>query len=44
VNVYNHRNIRYDDIRSVDIRTGITRLGFDKLFPILPAAGLSLEK
>jgi len=43
VNIYNHRNVRFDDFRSIDPRTGAARLGFDRMFPILPSAGLAAE-
>lgn len=43
VNLYNRRNIRFDEVRSVDLRTGAARLGFDRMFPILPSAGLAVE-
>ncbi|MBL8237067.1 MAG: TonB-dependent receptor [Bryobacterales bacterium] len=43
VNLYNRRNSRFDDLRSVDARTGVARLGFDRMFPILPSAGLAIE-
>lgn len=43
VNITNHDNVRFDEVRSVDTRTGLVRLGFDKLFPILPSAGLAFE-
>jgi hypothetical protein len=43
VNLYNRRNIRFDDLRSVDARTGVARLGFERMFPILPSAGLAIE-
>ena len=43
VNLYNHRNVRFDDVRGIDVRTGSVRLGFEKLFPILPSAGLSID-
>jgi hypothetical protein len=43
VNLYNHENVRFDDARGIDARTGSVRLGFDRLFPILPSAGLSID-
>jgi hypothetical protein len=43
VNIYNRRNIRFDDLRSVDTRTAVARLGIDRMFPILPSAGLAIE-
>jgi hypothetical protein len=30
-------------VRGFDARTGAARLGFDKLFPVLPSAGVSIE-
>jgi hypothetical protein len=43
VNLYNHENVRFDDARGIDARTGSVRLGFDRLFPILPSAGVSID-
>ncbi len=43
VNLYHRRNLRFDDFRSVDARTGVARLGFDRMFPVLPSAGLAVE-
>ncbi len=43
VNLYNRRNIRFDDFRSIDARAGTVRLGFEKMFPVLPSAGLAIE-
>jgi hypothetical protein len=43
VNITNHENVRFDELRGVDTRTAQARLGFDKLFPILPSAGLAFE-
>jgi hypothetical protein len=35
--------VRFDDARVIDARTGSVRLGFDRLFPILPSAGVSID-
>ncbi len=43
VNLYNRDNVRFDEVRGFDSRTGSARLGFDKLFPVLPSAGVSIE-
>jgi hypothetical protein len=43
INVTNRENIRFDDIRSYDTRTGVARLSFEKMFPILPSAGLVVD-
>jgi hypothetical protein len=43
VNLYGRDNVRFDEMRGFDARTGAARLGFDKLFPVLPSAGVSME-
>jgi hypothetical protein len=39
INVANQENVRFDDLRSYDTRTGIARLSFERMFSILPSAG-----
>lgn len=43
VNLYNHRNTRFDELRSLNGATGLVRLGFDRMFPVLPSAGVAIE-
>lgn len=43
INVYNHDNIRYADIGGVDTRTGRARISLERMFPVLPSAGLAVE-
>ncbi len=43
INFTNRGNVRFDDINSIDGRTGRVRLRFDKMFPILPSAGIVVE-
>lgn len=43
INVYNHSNIRFEDLSSWDGRTGAARLSLAKMFPILPSAGMAVE-
>lgn len=43
INLYNHDNVRFDDVRSIDTRTGVARLGFDQMFPIVPSAGVAVD-
>lgn len=42
INLTNHDNFRYDGF-GFDGRTGAVRFSFDKMFPILPSAGLVVE-
>jgi hypothetical protein len=43
INVYNRSNVRFDGLNGINAQTGAARLGFDKLFPVLPSAGISIE-
>lgn len=43
INLTNRENIRFDDLRSYDSRTGAARLSFERMFPILPSAGLVID-
>jgi hypothetical protein len=43
VNLLDRENVRYDTFSGYNARTGVARLNFDKMFPILPSAGMSLE-
>ncbi len=43
INVYGRENVRFDELRGFDARTGVARPGFDKLFPVLPSAGMAIE-
>jgi hypothetical protein len=43
INLTNHENVRFDDLRSYDPRTGAARLSFDTMFPILPSVGLVID-
>lgn len=42
INLTNHDNFRYDGF-GLDGRTGAVRFAFDKMFPILPSAGIVVE-
>lgn len=42
INLTNHENIRFDELNGIDNR-GRVRLGFDKMFPVLPSAGIVME-
>ncbi len=43
INLYNRDNARFDDVRGIDTRTRVIRLGFERLFPIVPSAGMAVE-
>lgn len=43
INLYNRDNLRFDDLRGFDARTGAARLGFDNLLPVLPSAGVAID-
>jgi hypothetical protein len=43
VNLFNHANYRFDTFNGYNSRTGAASLTFDKMFPILPSAGLAAE-
>jgi hypothetical protein len=43
VNLTNHRNIRLASVDSIDPRTGRVSLTFQRVFPIIPAAGIAFE-
>lgn len=43
INLYNRDNVRFDDLRGIDTRTRVARLGFDRLFPVVPSAGMAVE-
>jgi hypothetical protein len=43
VNVTNRENYRFDSFNGYNARTGQAFVGLDKMFPILPSAGLVLE-
>ncbi|MGH9673156.1 MAG: TonB-dependent receptor [Bryobacteraceae bacterium] len=40
INLFNHSNVRFDDLNGYDRTTGVARLGFEELFPVLPSAGI----
>jgi hypothetical protein len=44
VNLSNRRNLRFDTFNGYNARTGQASLTFDKMFPILPSAGIVLER
>jgi len=43
INLYNHDNVRFDEVRGIDTRTRLIRLGFEQMFPIVPSAGMAVE-
>jgi outer membrane receptor for ferrienterochelin and colicin len=43
INVYNRQNVRFDEVRGIDTRTRVIRLGFEQMFPIVPSAGVAVE-
>ncbi|MFN7934324.1 MAG: carboxypeptidase-like regulatory domain-containing protein [Bryobacteraceae bacterium] len=43
INLYNRDNARFDDVRGIDTRTRLIRLGFEQMFPIVPSAGVAVE-
>ena len=43
INVYDHRNERFDELRWYRPRDGRAWLGFFRMFPILPSVGVVLE-
>jgi len=43
INVTGHDNIRFDVLTGYDARTGRARLNFQKMFPVLPSAGIVFE-
>ena len=43
VNLTNHRNLRLASVDSIDSRTGRVNLTLERVFPIIPAAGLAFE-
>jgi outer membrane receptor protein involved in Fe transport len=44
VNLTNRTNYRWDSYNSYNSRTGQVSLTLDKMFPILPAAGITIER
>jgi len=43
VNLLNRRNLRFSELGSYNSLTGQASVRFDRLFPIIPSAGLVLE-
>lgn len=43
VNLANHRNLRLASVDSIDSRTGRVNLTLQRVFPIVPAAGIAVE-
>jgi hypothetical protein len=43
MNAANRANITFDAFNGFNARTGEARIGFLKLFPVVPAAGVMLE-
>ncbi|MBI4874295.1 MAG: TonB-dependent receptor [Acidobacteria bacterium] len=43
VNLFNRSNYRFDTFNGYNSRTGRATLTFDKMFPILPSAGIAVE-
>ena len=43
INITNHENPRYSDLNGYNPQTGQARLSFDRMFPILPSAGLVMD-
>jgi len=43
INLTNRDNVRFDDLNGFDARTARARISFDKMFPILPSAGIVVE-
>lgn len=43
VNVLDRDNYRYEELRRYDAKTGAATIAFNKLFPILPSAGVVFE-
>jgi hypothetical protein len=43
INFTNRDNVRFDDLNGYDTRTGVARLSFDKMFPVLPSAGVVID-
>ncbi len=43
INLLNRRNMRFDVLNGYDPTTGNAQLAFEKVLPILPSAGISLE-
>jgi hypothetical protein len=44
VNLFNRRNHRFDTFNGYNARTGQAFVTLDRMFPILPSAGIVLEK
>lgn len=43
INISNHANYRFDSFNGYNARTGQAAITLDKMFPIIPSAGLALE-
>jgi hypothetical protein len=43
INMTNRDNVRFDDLNGYDVRTGIARLSFERMFPVLPSAGVVID-
>lgn len=43
VNLTNHRNLRLASVNAIDSRTGRVNLTIERVFPIIPAAGVAFE-
>jgi hypothetical protein len=43
VNITNHDNLRYEELRSYNVRTGQASLSIQKMMPIVPSAGVVWE-
>ena len=44
INLTNRSNYRFDSFNSFNAKTGLTSITLDKLFPILPSAGIVFER
>jgi hypothetical protein len=44
VNLTNRRNYRFDSLNGFNSRTGLASITLDRLFPILPSAGIVFER
>jgi len=44
VNLTNHRNTRFDAFNGYNNRTGQANVTFNRMFPILPSAGIAFER
>ena len=44
INLTNRTNYRFDSFNSFNSKTGLVSITLDKLFPILPSAGIVFER